>query len=1382
MTKLNRPIEEIYPLSPLQSGLLYHSLNEPQSDAYFHHAACELHGDLDVEAWKRSWQQIIDRHPILRTAFIWEQRDEPFQVVYRQVQLPWEQQDWRGLDSDEQQARFADYLRAESRRGLKLSKAPLMRCALFSCAGNVHRFVWSFHHLLVDGWSVAILLKEVMAFYESFRQGLELHLPEPRPYRDYIKWLRQQEQSTAESFWREKLKGFAAPTPLVVDRGRTRPSHDEARFGFRQLFLPESLTGRLAALAREQQITLFTIVQGAWALLLSRYSGERDIVFGSTFSGRPPALSGAGAMVGPFINTLPVRVRLASDTSLLPWLRELQESHLAMLEHQHTSLSDVQRWSDVPAGHGLFESILVFQNFPMRDSWQEHARSIEIQNISTIETAHYPLGLRVTPGAELLLELGYERARFEEPMVRRLLGHLQTMLEGIAEHPRQRISTLSLLTESEREQLSRWNLTDAGYLADSCIHELFEAQAARTPEAIAVIFEQQQLTYSSLDGRANQLARHLRSIGVGPEMLVGLCVETSVEMIVGILGILKAGGAYVPLDPLYPKERLAFMFEDARITVLLTQERLLDDLPAHGGWTLCLDAERRLFDRESAEPIAGDVAPNNPAYLLYTSGSTGKPKGVLIEHRGVSNLALMQRTRFEVEPGQRILQFSSLSFDASVWEIFMALVAGATLCLARREHLLPGPDLTRVLREQAITHVTLPPTVLALLPEENFPALKTIIVAGEVCPPNLVERWADVCRFFNAYGPSETTVCATMHECRHDDVRAPIGRPIFNVQVYLLDADLQPVPVGVPGEVHVAGVGLARGYYNRPQLTAESFIPHHFSTEPGARMYKTGDLAYYREDGSIEFLNRLDDQIKLHGLRIELGEIQTILSHHPAIRSSYVMLREDVPGDKRLVAYIVFNPELSVLPKDRQQAIVHQLKAFIREHLPGYMVPSTFVILSSLPLTPQGKVNRRALCCQEETGHELEGSYVAPRSRVEATLAEIWCQVLNVGRVGIHDNFFDLGGDSILSVHVAARAVQSGIMLTPGHFIQHPTIALLAALAEIADGVNEHADRGVAAPIYQTVSVTPHITSPGAEPDVSVSPGVAPDAYISPLVPLRTHGAHPPLFCVHTGTGSVLPYRYLIRHLGSERAIYGLQFPDLSRQQPSSDIRLETVAALYVKAIREIQPEGPYLLAGHSGGSLFAFEMSRQLQEQGQKIALLAVLDNPAPSECREHAKGGSVVVMMVNLLKRFFREQALLSEADLSHLVEDEQLQYLLERLKGYDFAPLDADLEWVRGYMQVQENIVDAIQRYAWAEEAGSRTVHSIPITLLRTREFSSRYGDSAFGWNDYTNAGIKVHEVPGDHVTMLAEPYVQNVAAILKECLDTWNGSVAKIDSQL
>ncbi len=1044
-------IEDIYPLTPLQSGMLFHSLMAPESGVYVNQVTCTLPADLDTRLFRQAWETLVKRHAVLRTSFLWDGLKEPLQAVRKQVSLPWQELDWRGLPAEEQQRRSEEQRQSDRHTPLPLSKAPLLRFSLLRLDSGL-KLIWTFHHLLLDGWSLPLLLRELVALHAALSEGRQPTsptFPPVRPFSDYVVWLEKQDQGKAEPFWRRELAGLTAPPspgilgPRAGAEGAAGNS-DNVADAEHEILLSREATAALQAFSARHDLTLQTVTQGAWAVLLARYSGEEEAVFGTVVSGRPATLPGVLNMVGMFVNTLPARVRVNGDEPLVPWLRRLQESQLARQELEHTPLSLIQRWSEVPAGSPLFEALYVFENYPDATDGGTGADRVRIGDLRTYESTHYPLTLVLTAGDRLSVELRSDRSRVDEDAARRLLQHFAVLLTGMAgtagtpgiAETGLPAADLPLLSAAELHQVRfEWNEPlpqPAISLAES-----FEGWADRTPDKIAVVAPGAAFTYAELDRRANRLARSLRSRGVTAESRVGLCIERSPAMIVAVLGILKAGAAYVPLDPAYPRERLAFMIEDARLPVLLTEERLLGFLPENAApVTLCLDADESESARAGDRRLSAEALPESLAYVIYTSGSTGRPKGVMVHRQGLSNAVDAFRRLLGVQPTDRVPQLASLSFDASAAEIGMALSAGATLVLGPRERLLAQDELKALL--ESCTLAVLPPSLLATLAPKDLPDLKTLIVGGEACPPELARRWSAGKRFWNGYGPTEAAICATAERYTGGE-RLPIGRPIDWVEAYVLDRRGHPVPAGVPGELCLSGPGLARGYLNRPERTAASFVPHPLATLPGERLYRTGDLCRQSHDGEIEFLGRLDHQVKIRGLRIELGDIEAALLSSPGVRDAVVVVREDPsdradrsPGDRRLVAYVV--GEFSVA----------ELRAALRERLPDYMVPAAFVTLETLPLTPTRKVDRKALPAPEPPGGGEEP--LAPRTPVEEILAGIWAELLGLDRVGAGANFFELGGHSLLATRVMSRLRDTlGVELPLSDLFTAPTLADLAA-------------------------------------------------------------------------------------------------------------------------------------------------------------------------------------------------------------------------------------------------------------------------------------------------------------------------------------------------
>ncbi len=1046
-------IEDTYPLFPLQHGMLVNALLEPGSGVDIEQLLCELHEALDVAVFRRAWQCVVARHPVLRTSLRWDNLDEPRQVVHAQIELPWEEQDWSALDANQRGKCFADFLDGDRLRGFDLARAPMFRLTLLRYGEAEFHLVWTFHHTILEGRSYLLVLREVFAFYEASRDGREISVPLPRPYRDYIDWIRQQDFGKDESFWREMLKGFTTPTPLAVDHapdisGDRRPGH-----GSCELVLSAPITSALRVLSRANQLNLNTIVQGAWALLLSRYSGEADVVFGVVRGNRRFTIEGAEAMIGLFLNTLPLRVHVNPEAALLSWLHEVRRQWTAMRGHEHTPLARVQGWSEVPGGTSLFQSTLMFENYHLDTMLQEEGGAWSNRRFRLFLQTNYPVSLAAFDGAALRLRVDFDRSRLDDGAAWRMLGHLQTLFEAIVADPEQRVGELPLLTESERHQLLvEWNDTAADYPRDRCLHQLFEAQAARTPKAVAVMFENQQLTYAELNARANQLARHLIALGVGPDVLVGICAERSLELMVGLLGILKAGGAYVPMDPGYPQARIAFMLTDTRAPVLLTQQRLLGQLPRHEGHVVCLDSDWATIGvQNDANPAAANMA-TGLAYVIYTSGSTGRPKGVCITHRGLVNYLTWAVNAYAVTSDAAISVHSSVAFDLTVTSLYAPLLAGGTVCLLPEEQEVQTFAAALMNTGANYKLIKITPAHLSVLaqqvPAEQAAQLaRVLVVGGEQLNAEAISFWrqhaADTV-IVNEYGPTETVVGCCAYTVTPDTPSRgpiPIGRPIANTRIYILDQHGRPVPVNVTGELYVGGDGVGRGYLNRPELTAEKFLPDPFSTVPGGRMYLTGDRARYLADGNVEFLGRTDDQVKIRGFRIELGEIEAVLAEHAAVRLAVILAREDSPGDKRLVAYVV--------PADPSFADVEALRAFLRERLPEYMQLAAYVVLESLPLTPNGKVDKRALPAPQYDRDKPRDALVAPRNALEEVVAEVWRDVLKIERVSVHDDFFELGGQSLLAVQVLARIARLlKVELPLRDFFATPTVSAVAAAAQ----------------------------------------------------------------------------------------------------------------------------------------------------------------------------------------------------------------------------------------------------------------------------------------------------------------------------------------------
>jgi len=1070
-----------YPLSHGQRALWLAQQMRPESAAYNVVYAARFSPALDIPAFHRALQQLVDRHPVLRTTFI-APKGDPVQRVHERQEVCFRAEEAAGWSLAQSSRALAE----EVYRPFDLGQGPLMRFTLFLHSDDRgHTGVLALHHSITDMWSLAIYMHELGVFYTAEKTGIQPPLkPLGARYTDFVQarneMLAGPEGEQLRAYWERQLAGELPVLSLPTDR--PRPAVQAHRGAAQSIRLSAELTQQLKSLARAHGANLFMVSLAAFQLLLHRYTGQEDILVASPKACRDRKQS---RVLGYFVNPVVMKASLAANPRFSAFLAQVRQTVTDGFEHgdyPYPLLAERLRVPHDPSRPPLCQVVLAWQKTTSLVSQDMTAFALNDQGgrleIGGLSYESITLEDRVSPfeitlqmgeiGDELGATMEYSAELFDAATITRMQGHLQTLLEGIALDPERRIAELPLLPAAERRQLLQdWNATAATYPQGQCAHHLFEAWAERTPDAIAVSFSGMELSYRDLNRRANQLAAYLRKLGVGPEILVGLCVERSIEMIVGVLGILKAGGAYLPLDPNYPRERLAFMLRDSRPAVLLTQQRLVERLPEHQTRVMLLDAEWETLARESEENPLGAVTADNLAYVIYTSGSTGLPKGAMLQHRGLCNLTAAQRQAFGIEAASRVLQFSPFSFDASVWEMFMALSNGAKLCLARQEQLASMAELNRLLREQGITTVTLPPSALGILSPEGLPALETVIAAGESCPRELVARWGQRRRFFNAYGPTETTVCASLALCDEKKEQSPsIGRPIANTQLYILDPHLQPAPVGVSGELYVSGVSLARGYLNRPDLTAEKFIPHPFSEERGARLYKTGDLVRYQSDGNIEFLGRADQQVKIRGFRIEVGEIEAVLGQHPAVGKAVVHIQENASGDKRLIAYVV-----SKTPNPEDALTAGLLRGFLKERLPDYLTPSSFMILEAFPLTPSGKVDRKRLPAPESDRPRLEVDYVMPRTGMEGVIADVWKEALNLEKVGIHDNFFDLGGHSLTMAKVhyeLQQRLEKDISMI--EMFKYPTISAWSEYLSQKDSeqpisrkTNEHATRQRAA-------------------------------------------------------------------------------------------------------------------------------------------------------------------------------------------------------------------------------------------------------------------------------------------------------------------------------
>ena len=1048
-----------YPLAAVQGAMVVNHLRAPRSGVDVVQMVCELHERVDPALLRDAWRRISEHHDVLRTAFRWEDVSEPEQEVHPTAPPVVAQLDWSDADTVTAASRLEQFLAEDRERGFDLRVPPLQRVTLVRLAEAEWRMVWTFHHILMDGRSFPIVLREMFALYEGSLRGESVVLPTRRPFQDFVRWFTTQDFSQAEAFWREWMRGFPAPTPLPaafhepdISIGSRTPR------GLQERLLAAEPTAALERMARDNGVTMNTIVQGAWALLLSRHSGEPDVVFGATRACRKGTIPGADDIVGLFINTAPMRVRVIAEQPVAAWLGTLRESWRTLFPVEHTPLRFVQRWSDISASMPLFDTQVVFETLPLDTTLQADGGAMATRGFQLYGGTSFAVTVLVFGGQELTMQIDHSREAVDDATARRLLDHLATLFESMALGQAACVDDLSMLPDSERAViLEQWNDTDAGYPVDATIHGLIEAQVRTRPDAVAVEMTNDgartTLTYLELDRRANRLAWTLLNEGVVPDDRIAVCLERSLEMVVAILGVLKAGAAYVPIDPAYPDDRIQYTVLDAGATLVLTEDAQRARLEGLGlGVRLVGVADAVRTGTSDAAP-AVVVSPRNMAYVIYTSGSTGRPKGVMVEHRNVTRLLVNDRSMFDFDERDVWTVFHSFSFDFSVWELYGALVFGGRAVIVPRVVAQSPSDFLALLELSGTTVLNQVPSAFYGLMQEAVGravppglALRYVIFGGEALKPALLRefkaRWPAV-TLVNMFGITETTVHVTYKAIGNTEIAAGvsnIGRPIPTLTTYLCDERLRLVPVGVMGEICVGGLGVARGYLNRAELTAERFVPDPFGR--GERLYRSGDIGRMQPNGEMEYLGRRDLQVKVRGHRIELGEIEAVLIQHPAVGEAVVLVRNDT-GEQRLVAYLVLSEQLT--------PTVSELREHLLAALPEYMIPAAFVWLPTMPLTNNGKVDREALPSPELSREILSSrAYLAPRTPVERTLAHIWAAVLHIEQVGVEDNYFELGGDSLLSVQIVARAQAAGLGITLTQFLRNPTISALALLAQPA--------------------------------------------------------------------------------------------------------------------------------------------------------------------------------------------------------------------------------------------------------------------------------------------------------------------------------------------
>jgi len=1287
------------PLSAQQRRLWVLSKLENAGSAHNVPVLLRLHGDLDRSALQKSLDALLSRNRILRSRLIMD-RETPSRFVFNDRSVVIQTVNLTQLGAKQRVEAALDMAVEAFEMSFDLEQDLLLRACLFQLGARDHLLCLVTHQAVCDSASASILAREFVMFYAGLVENRDPGLSSAAPYSDYTAWQEEYRQSSSGAedlaYWKDQLAGCNGGVELPTDF--PRPAVQSFAGGQHLLILEGKLLSQARELSRCERVSVFEVLLAAFFALLSRYSALDDVIVGSEVSGLNHAA--AEGHIGCFANQLVLRADLSGDPTFREVLNRIKGVWAGAIAHQDAPLADVIRQFDLD--RDLSKNPLFQVMFTHESATPElpRARNLLAELVPPPRVAEtLDLSVRMTEHDDKIeLRFSYGTDLFAASTIARMASHYQVLLGAGSENQELRLSKLPLLTAAERQQLLvDWNQTTANHPA-RCIQQFFQEQASRTPNAVALIFEEQRMSYAELDIRSNQLAHYLQKHGVGPDVLVGICCERTSNLIVGMLAILKAGGAYVPLDPTYPKERLQAILEDAKAPLLLTQEDLVEVLPKSSARVICLDRDWSAIVAEPAAKVESEVGPDNLAYVLFTSGSTGRPKGVAIEHGSAA--AFIQWARSVFSPGDLagVLFSTSVCFDLSIFELFVTLSAGGKVVIAQDVLYLPSLPAA----EQVTLINTVPSAMTELLRMAGVPrAVRVVNLAGEPLTRALADQiyaLGTVERVYNLYGPTEDTTYSTFTLVADDQAPITIGKPITNSQTYILDSHLEPVPVGVPGELYLGGQGLARGYYGRPDLTAERFILDPFSQTPGARLYRTGDLARFLPDGNIEYLGRIDHQVKLRGFRIEMGEIESVLASHPSVRQSVVTLREDVPGDKRLVAYVT--------PAGDQSIDAEELRLWLKKKLPEFMVPSNFVALESLPVTMNGKLDRRALPSPQRETRD-QSHIVAPRNETEALLVSLFQGILGVDAVGITNDFFDLGGHSLMAARLVSEVRRvTGKRLSLSALFHGATPEFLAHILQ--NGLELGSD-----PIAMAIQ--------------------------------RGNGA-PAFFCVVPPGENAVGYVKLARYAGAGYPFYKLQGsgPGIG-DRPYSASEMQALAERYVEAMRAVQPSGPYFFGGMCDGAHIACRMARTLDQQGERVGMLAVFDTWVLENTQKP------ILSYVHYYSLRFRA--------FFHLSGHERMQVALKAFR--------AALNRARGGQRSTWS-----QAY-WPGEDFVPPTFSGKVALFKRRKQPFYYvDDPEMGWGRRARSGVDVQVLPIDHEEMLHEPDVRILARRLAECLQNYH----------
>ena len=1333
-----------FPLSSGQKALWFLYQLAPKSAAYNIAYALRLKPELNLSSLESAFQEVIDRHPSLRSSY-----QNYYGQPVQQTCQTWQTSIELTTTNDISQEYLDLWLAEKADLPFSLEDGEIIRACLLqrkldrnSVELDEYILLIAAHHIATDFWSFEIILDELCLIYQNLEAGEKIAIAKPNNlYQDYVRQektrLDSSETELQWQYWQQKLAGGLPTLNLPLDK--PRPPVQNYNGVSHYLTLDDKTTAEISKLAKQTNSTPQTIVLTAFQVLLKRYTSQDELLIGCSTVGRiDPEWENT---VGHFVNPLVLRQSLAGNPPFVALLNRVRQTLIEASEYQGLPFSllveKLQLERD-PSRSPLFQAALVWNR--QRQSQNRHsanARKELIQDYLVREQrgAEFDLSLTLFESeGSLRGNWRYNSDLFNQETIERMAENWQALLRDLVANPELPISELSILSARERKLLTEWNNTATEFpdreSQHQSLHQLFEAQVAKTPDAIAVVFEDQQLTYRDLNLRANQLANYLLTIKQEPQQIVGICVERSLEMVAGLLGILKSGSSYVPLDPSYPLDRLAYMVENAKITILLTQEKLRETIPTDLGQKICLDTDWNKIAQEDSNNPEVTVTPEDLAYVIYTSGSTGNPKGVAISHRAICNYVFWMQAEFPLTATDKVLQKTPFSFDASVWEFYAPLLNGAQLVVAKAQKHRDPDYLIALIKEQQITVLQVVPTLLLILLEQqdfaSCKSLKRVFSGGEALSLNLKDRFLATltASLHNLYGPTETCIDSTFWTCERESDRhyVPIGRPLSNLQTYVLDPLLQPVPIGVTGELHVGGVGLAQGYLNNPQLTSEKFYWH---DKIKSRLYKTGDLVRYASDGTLEYFGRIDNQVKIRGFRIELGEIESVLDSHPQVERSLVVATEEQTGNKRLVAYLEILANSSSSRDLSSRLSTRELRQYLKHKFPEFMVPSHFVLLDRLPLTPNGKVDRRNLpepnsLDRAKFQSDNLASLIPPQDELEFQLTQIWQKVLGISSVGIDDSFFELGGHSLLAVLLFSEIEQKiGQKLPLAVLFRAPSIRELAEIIR---------NRGWSS------------------------------SWTS-LVPIKPSGSKRPFFCIHGAGGHVLNYYSLSSHLSPDQPFYALQAQGLDGADPIHE-NIPDMAAHYIKEMRELQPEGPYLLGGYCGGGKIALEMAQQLQQQGQKIGFLALFNTfNLPTNHNSNSPWQQLSEKVDFAIRDIGYHWG-----NLSLLKSRDKFVFLQERLRWAQrrwqtrfraqgqFLPLTSLLKLHNRL------IVDYIPE-----------TYSGRIDIFHTRRLNQADSDIRQGWANIATEGIEYHEIPAYFRGILVEPFVKELACQLESCLD-------------